>query len=235
MTGVDPLDLAATIAFGLVTVLALLRIGRSRRRDLRSFADDGFHAVMGVAMTAMSWPGGDRTTPVWVAGLGMIVVWPMLVLGLAARRRPADLGHRTDADHHHRTCAADHGGQAPTGPPSRRFSAAQTGYWLTSGLLMTVAVGAGHPTTAGHGSASTPLPPMPAMTGSAHQPVEAGLGSGALGAGVQAIAGWPIWPVVGIGLLLYAGWLLLGPRCTLLERVCAVVMATGMAGMALTL
>jgi hypothetical protein len=72
---------------------------------------------------------------------------------------------------------------------------------------------------------------MASMPGSIH-PAEAGVGASALGSALQTVAGWPIWPLVGFGFLIYAGLILFGRRRPITERLCAAVMAAGMAVMA---
>jgi hypothetical protein len=192
MTGIGWLDAAAVICFAAVTVRALVRIGR--RPGLDHFLDDAFHAVMGVAMTAMFWPGIGRSTGVWLAVIGLVVVWPLVVLTLASR--------------------------GPEGLQGR-VSLAHTGYWLGCALLMVIAVGAGHEPSS-----------MATMPG-AH-PAQAGIGASGLALALQAAAGWPVWPLVGIGFLVYAGLLCLARR-PLTDRACAAVMAAGMALMAFSI
>lgn len=203
MTGIAGVDAVAVICFAAVTVLALARLGR--RPGLERFLDDAFHAVMGVAMTAMFWPGTGQSAGVWVAVIGLLLVWPLLVLTLAVRRPdgPVSLGH--------------------------------TGYWIACAVLMVVVVAADHGSAGRSGMTS-----MASMPGGAH-PVEAGIGGGALGTAVQAVAGWPVWPLIGAGFLVYAGLVLLGsrqlpgPRRPITERACVAVMAAGMALMAFSL
>ena len=235
MTGIGWLDAAAVAAFGTVTVLALLRLARGRARGLDGFVDDGFHAVMGVAMTAMFWPGSGRFPAAWIAVVGLIVVWPMLVLAQAARRSvAAGDGFADDVE---LDGGASDGGVLDNRASGGRVSLGHTGYWLTCTLLLVVAVGAGHGSAeatgesgqVGSGVVGSGM--MASMPGSVH-PAEAGIGASALGSALQTVAGWPIWPLVGIGFLFYAGLILLGRRRPITERVCAAVMAAGMAVMA---
>jgi hypothetical protein len=207
VTGNGWLDGTAVTAFAAVTVLALVRLARRPGRGLDRFLDDAFHAVMGIAMAAMFWPGTAASPArAWIGVIGLIVVWPLLVLALASGRAGPP---------------GPSAGRVPTGPSTGRgpVPIGHAGYWLISALLMLVAVGAGH------GRAT--MAPM-----AAHPPV-APAGPSALADALQAAAGWPIWPVVGVGFALYTGMLLLGPRRRpVTERVCAGVMAAGMAVMA---
>jgi hypothetical protein len=200
MTGIGWLDALAAAAFGAVTILALVRIRSGR--GLHHLLDNAFHAVMGVAMTAMFWPGIGSSGGVWLAVIGLLVVWPLVVLALAAGRRDGLTG------------------RVPLG---------HTGYWLICALLMVIVVGAGH-----EPAGVTDRHAMTAMPVGAH-PAEAGLGLSGLGQAVEAVAGWPVWPLVGAGFAVYAGVLLLARRQPITERVCAAVMAAGMALMAFSL
>ena len=224
MTGIGWLDALSVVAFGTVTGLALVRLARDRTRGLQRFLDDGFHAVMGVAMTAMFWPGSGRSAAVWVAMGGLVLVWPLLVLTLATRRS-AD---RTSGDQ----ASGDRvpGDRASGGP----VSLGHAGYWLTCALLMVVAVGSGHGSATAAGSSGGMATSMTAMPGATH-PAAAGIGTSALGNAFQMATAWPIWPLVGLGFAVYAGLILLSRRRPITERTCAAVMAAGMAVMALSL
>ena len=217
MTGIGWVDSAAFAAFVVVTGLTLVRLGRrgDRFRGVDRFLDDAFHTVMGVAMIAMFWPSaGSSPIPAWIVVLGLITVWPLLVLALAARHSPV--------------VGPGSGGNGPAG----RVSLAHTGYWLTGGLLMIVAVGAGHGRDGRMSGLAASAPPIGGHGSTGHS---VGAGPGALDHALQAIAGWPIWPLVGVGLLLYAGLLLVSLRRPIIERACAAVMAAGMALMAFSL
>lgn len=215
MTGIGWIDGTACAAFIAVTLLTLVRLGRARGR----FLDDAFHAVMGVTMTAMFWPGAEMSpTPVWIALIGLIVVWPLLVLALAARRS-----------------------EAADGLVSVGGRVAHTGYWLTCALLMVVSVGAGHERKDETAGLMTTLAAQTPPVGG-HSPTSHSVGAeSGLGEALQTMAGWPIWPLVGVGFLVYAGVLLLGPqpllgpRRPITERACAAVMAAGMSLMAFSL
>src|ERR1700712_276998 len=92
-TGIGWLDAPAPLLFAVVTVLSLLRLfpargAEPRHGGLPDFLDGGFHAVMGVAMVAMFWPGVGAGR-VWVALLGSAAVWLILVLAQAIRAAPA--------------------------------------------------------------------------------------------------------------------------------------------------
>jgi hypothetical protein len=197
MTGIGWLDATTAAAFATVTVLALVRLRRGPNLD--HFLDNAFHAVMGTAMTAMFWPGSGPGAGAWAALIGLTVVWPLVVLTLAARRRDWIGG---------------------------RVSPWQAAYWLACALLLVAAVGGVHE-PGGHSGAGFR---MASMAGVA--PGGTGSGPSALGEALAAVAGWPIWPVVGVGFLAYTGLLLLRPRRPITERACAAVMATGMAVMA---
>ncbi|HST86575.1 MAG TPA: DUF5134 domain-containing protein [Kineosporiaceae bacterium] len=228
MTGISWVDTAVCTAFVVVTVLTLVRLALGRSLD--RFLDDAFHSVMGLAMIAMFWPDTEGSSArVWIAVIGLIVVWPLVVLALATRRSAA-----TSDQISTRRSRLGH------------FSVGHTGYWFAGTLVMIVAVGAGH-------HRNTDLGPLPAGNSitaghsmSAGNSMAAGNSmiaghSGALGDALQAVAGWPIWPLVALGFGIYAGLLLLGPtllpsfRRPITERICAAVMAAGMAAMAFSL
>jgi hypothetical protein len=216
MTGIAWVDIPVFTVFVAVTMLTLVRLGRSRGLD--HFLDGAFHAVMGLAMTAMFWPSAAQSpTPTWIAIIGLIVLWPILVLTLAARR------------------SAVVSGQVPAGRAALgQLSLGHAGYWLTGVLLMVVAVGAGHDRSLGTSPAAV------GGHGSGH-PVTQSVEPSMLGNTLQVVAGWPVWPLIGVGFGVYAGLLVLGPRLLpgprrpITERVCAAVMAAGMAGMAFAL
>jgi hypothetical protein len=253
MTGIGWLDTVSVVAFAAVTVLALLRLARDRTPDrsqgLHRCLDDGFHAVMGVVMTAMFWPGNGHSSA-WVAVIGLVLVWPLLVFALATRRpgppsdrtAPGDQAVTGSGQGGRGQAGREQAGPGAAGPgPAGRPSLGHTGYWLACAALMLVVVGAGH----GSGQAGGPGPAggpghgmpatMPAMIGTGSgtvHPAEAGI---ALGPVFQVIAEWPIWPLVGAGFLVQAGVILLSRRRPITERACAAVMAAGMAAMALSL
>jgi hypothetical protein len=199
VTGIGWLDWLAVAAFVAVTALSLARL--VRRGD--HFRHDAFHAVMGVAMTAMFWPGGE-VLPIgaWVAVLGLIAVWPVVVFARAARAPRADTA-----------------GSASASP-------GRAGYYLASALVMVVAFGAGQGSMAsGHPMA------MGSSTSSPGHAISRQAGPFAM------VAGWPIWPLIGVAFLLYGAWLAVAQRRRqpTPELACTVVMAAGMAVMAFSI
>jgi hypothetical protein len=216
VTGNGWLDWPAVAVFAAVTVLSLVRLVVPARlgRAVDHFHDDAFHAVMGVAMVAMFWPGGG-TLPgrAWVAVIGLVAVWPVLVFARArtSRSRPA------------------------TSEPRARTGRA--GYYLASALVMIVTFGAGHgslvsdhPGSMAMGSLSSP---------SGHAVAQHAVAQHAFAQDVlTTVAGWPIWPLAGASFLLYAAWLAIGGRRRRRptpELACTMAMAAGMAFMAFSI
>jgi hypothetical protein len=175
-------------------------------------------------MIAMFWPGAEASSiRVWIAVIGLIVIWPLLVLALATRSSAAV------------------GDQVPA-PPSRLGHGwlGHTGYWVTGALVMIVSVGAGH-----HRNTELGPPPAGNSLAAGHSMITGhsmiASHSEALGEALQAVAGWPVWPLVAVGFGMYAALLLVGPTLLpgfqrpITERICAAVMAAGMAAMAFAL
>jgi Domain of unknown function (DUF5134) len=224
VTGIGWLDWLAVAAFVAVTAFSLARLVVPRRPDRpeqlnQHFHDDAFHAVMGVAMVAMFWPGGGRPAdPAWVAVIGLTAVWPLLVFARASHAVRVSRAFRAN-----RAAGAE---QAP-GPT--RAATGRTGYYLASALVMIVAF------AAGPGSmAPGPLRSM-AMGALASPGLQAAKHPAAQGA-LSAAAGWPIWPLVGAVFVLYGAWLAIdGRRRPTPQLACTMVMAAGMAFMAFSI
>jgi hypothetical protein len=214
-TGISWLDGPATALFAIVTVLSLIRLFPVRGHDsVPDFLDAGFHAVMGVAMVAMFWPSAGSTR-VWVGLLGSATVWVMLVFAQASRSEPAPP-------------------TSPTPTPTRdRWPVPRIGYYLASTAIMIIALGAGHGSLLGGSSR------MVTMLGMGSTPTlstEIITDPSSIGTALATAAVWPIWPFVAGALLLYGGWLAFGATGHgRSERVCAVLMAAGMALMAFSI
>jgi hypothetical protein len=139
VTGIGWVDWLAVVAFAAVTLLSLARPYRDGDH-VQHVHHDAFHAVMGVAMVTMFWPGGGMLPGrVWVAVVGLIIVWPVLVFASATRARQPQLR-----------------------PARRRPWSGRAGYYLASTLVMLVAFGAGHD---GAGLAHPSLPRRSGMPG----------------------------------------------------------------------
>ena len=208
-TGIDWLDGPAAAVFVLVTLLSLFRLfpaqGHGSRLD---FLDDAFHAVMGVAMVAMFWPGAGAAR-VWLALLSGAAVWLLLVFAQASRGVPS------------------------SSRPQARWPPARIGYYLTSAVIMIIALGASHgPLLGDAGRVSS----MIGMSSTHTLNAELITDPSPIGTALSDAASWPVWPFVGIALLLYGGWLAFGGTGRgRSERVCGVLMAAGMALMAFSI
>lgn len=232
MTGIDWLDTVAVTAFAAVTVIAVARLVRARLRGLDRLLGEGFHAVMGVAMTAMFWPGGGA----WIAVTGLIVVWPVLVIALARRVRDPDAGAEAGARVGRIGRGPDRGIRVKSPrEPGTRVGLGQIGYWAASTLVMAVGAGAAGHGKAGRGALMASMPmhsglPSTGLAAGGLSPAGAGGPADLLSAAMQ----WPIWPAAGLGFAVYAV-VLLASRRPITERLCAAVMAAGMALMAFAL
>jgi hypothetical protein len=232
MTGNGWLDGSATTVFAAVTLFSVVRllprrtanpggktIGECGRHG--SFADAGFHAVMGLAMVTMFWPG-PAAARTWIAVLGGIGLWSTLVLARAIRPVPPTREPEQGADR-----------VSQTPGPRLRESVGRAGYYLASGLVMILALGAGPMRGSPAGSSLTAMPSMPATEAIA---MSSGDRTGLMDTIFGTLAGWPIWPAVALTFAAYAGWLAFGRhRRSPTERTCAVAMAAGMALMAAAL
>jgi hypothetical protein len=226
-TGIGWLDGGVCLAFAALTGYFLLRLG-SRQPAV----DHAFHTAMGLTMVIMFWPGGGAGRT-WIALLGAAGLWSALVLAQARAPHPSasdSASPMATASAPQRTSGSTLSPSSPSSP-SRRIS-----YYAASGLVMLVAFGSSHSRTpAGTGLR---LETTMAMTGGPqHETTEMALtdrhpiDASMLTTALHAAANWPLWPLVSVVFILYAGWLALADRRRrpLAERTCTALMAVGMA------
>jgi hypothetical protein len=215
VTGIAWLDWLGVVVFALLAVLSAARIWLGWR-SISDRSDVVQHGIMAAGMAAMSWPTGHLLAPaVGVAIFAAAGCWSLQALvrrvgpwrGLDRRGVEGAWWRRSDgAAHHFLACVvmivAFGGGHAGYGGDGATMAAGSAAHDMDHGMDHGVDHGMAH----GMDMGSASVVGTRSVHGADHEdqlPV-------VVADAIETAIGWPIWPVVGAGFVVYALWITMG-------------------------